>query len=147
MQLMEVLCHLYDIYRLLAYLHSRCQNITEHHSSIFRFQNFFLLREEDDLIWLSHENLGRFAITGPSGRGSSGKLARLRGTPHSGLCEGIRCESTPAIVPRNPSGTLLPFLGSGIPYIIYQQKKVYPYCNMVTGLPRYHSHPKPETLP
>ena len=24
---------------------------------------------------------------------------------------------------RNPSGTLLPFLGSGFPYIIYQQKK------------------------
>ena len=37
---------------------------------------------------------------------------------------------------RNPSGTLLPFLGSGFPYIIYQQKKGYPYCNMVTGLPR-----------
>ena len=40
-------------------------------------------------------------------------------------------------VPTNPSGTLLPFLGSGFPYIIYQQKKGYPYCNMVTGLPRY----------
>ena len=37
---------------------------------------------------------------------------------------------------RNPSGTLLPFFGSGFPYIIYQQKKGYPYCNMVTGLPR-----------
>ena len=38
-------------------------------------------------------------------------------------------------VPTNLSGTLLPFLGSGFPYIIYQQKKGYPYCSMVTGLP------------
>ena len=44
-----------------------------------------------------------------------------------------------ATLARNPSGTLLPFLGSGFPYIIYQQKKGYPYCNMVTGLPSWAS--------
>ena len=38
---------------------------------------------------------------------------------------------------RNPSGTLLPFLGSGFPYIIYQQKKGYPNCNNVIGLLNY----------
>ena len=38
---------------------------------------------------------------------------------------------------RSPSGTLLPFLGSGFPYIVHQQKKGYPYCNMVTGLPSF----------
>ena len=32
-----------------------------------------------------------------------------------------------------------PYFGK-LPYIIYQQKKGYPYCNMVTGLPR---NPKP----
>ena len=43
------------------------------------------------------------------------------------------------IPPRNPSDTLLPFLGSGFPYRIYQPKKGYPYCNMVTGLPSHRS--------
>ena len=47
---------------------------------------------------------------------------------------------------RNPSGTLLPFLGSGFPYIIYQQKKGYPYCNMVTGLPRRVCFSKPSMV-
>ena len=37
---------------------------------------------------------------------------------------------------RNPSGTLLPFVGFWIPIYNIPTEKGYPYCNMVTVLPR-----------
>ena len=48
----------------------------------------------------------------------------------SGLHDMVADSTTEA---RNPCGTLSPFLGSGFPYIMYQQKKGYPYRNMVTA--------------
>ena len=50
--------------------------------------------------------------------------------------------------PRNPSGTRLPFLGSGFPYIIYQQKKgtliviwLLGYQGSSTLMPKTAEHP------